>query len=565
MATLSPPELVDWLSQNQFLTSVQTDALRPLLRSLPDSLALAKELLGRDWLTAYQANQIMQGNHEQLVLGCYRLRERIGEGAMGQIFKAWSLRLGRFVAVKTLSKELINSEKAMERFRKEVATAAQLDHPNIALVRDADDDGGRPYLVMDFIDGVNLSQVVKQQGPVPIHQAVEYARQSALGLQHAFERGIVHRDIKPSNLMVTAIRNNGDALPMVKILDFGLARFQSEEDDSTRLTQMGRMLGTIDYIAPEQAQDARSADIRADIYGLGCTLYYLLTGKPPFAGKDIVEKLGPRMTGEPPWVRAVRADVSPQLEEVLRKMMARLPEDRYQTPIEVAQALAPHAVPIALATPVSRPVPEGVALALPVTASAGNVPLAAAITPEPPPANEPDAFLGMTATGRDLSTRNSAAAPPNLKARPFPTKLVVLLGGSVVLFSLISCACVFSFFFFGRQPERKVGVIRINKKTDWSMPDKRATEGRFHFVNVHIDRIDCKGKIKVLLKDLPPGVTFDEVTLAPNATAGYVKFTVSWGTPPLEKEIKVYAECEADGAKAEYPMTLVIKEDPLKK
>ena len=572
MAMLSPSELLDWLGQNQFLSALQADALRPLLPTFPDSLAIARELMRRDWLTAYQVNQIMQGKHEQLVLSSYRLRERIGEGAMGQIFKAWSLRLGRLVAVKTLTKELINNDKAMERFRKEVATASQLDHPNIALVRDAGEDGNRPFLVMDFIEGVNLSQCVKQQGALPIHEAVEYARQTALGLQHAFERGIVHRDIKPANLIVASTRTDGDA-PLVKILDFGLARFQSEQDDSTRLTQVGRLLGTIDYIAPEQAQDARNADIRADIYSLGCSLYYLLTGQPPFAGNDVVEKLGPRVTGEPPWVRSGRAEVSPQLEAVLRKMMARRPDDRYQTPMEAAQALAPHAAPPPLALHVTESAGVAMAIALPVASGAilptGAVLMATPIATGEPPISEPldeenPAFLGMTATGRDMSTGASAATPREPRGKPFPAKLMVMLGGGVLLFTLISFACAYAFFSIGDTPDKKTGVIRISK-VRWSMGDGEAIPGKTHKVLVWIERVDCKGKVTITLKDLPPGVTAEVKTLAPNVSSDQVGFTVSYETEPLRKEVKVYAECEADGAKAEMAMMLVVKQDPVRK
>ncbi len=359
MATLSPSELLDWLEQNQFLTPPQISEIRPIADSFPDCHSLAKELIRRDWLTPYQVNQILQGRRDQLILGNYRVRERIGEGAMGQVFKAWNPRTLRVVAVKTILKEMVNSPKAMERFRREIETASQLEHPNIAHVRDADEADGRPFLVMEYIEGYNLSQRVKQDGALPIAEAVEYIRQAALGLQHAFEKGIVHRDIKPANLIVTGLKGNGDTLPVVKILDFGLARFDSESDEAARLTQVGRLLGTIDYISPEQAQNARDADIRADIYSLGCTLHCLLTGAPPFAGDTMVEKLGPRVTGDPPWIREARPEVPPLLEEVLRKMMARRPEDRYQTPIEVAQALAPFtavppaAAPVPLATPVA--------------------------------------------------------------------------------------------------------------------------------------------------------------------------------------------------------------------
>src|SRR4051812_41378328 len=181
MATLAANEMLDWLAQFQFLTPAQADELRPLIPGFSDSHSFAKDLIRRDWLTPYQVNQILQGKHDQLVLGSYRLRERIGEGAMGQVYKAWNLRLARVVAVKTIHKEHVNSTKAMDRFRREIETAADLKHPNIALVRDADEVDGRTFLVMDYIDGINLSQRVKQGGALPVHEAVEYARQAALG------------------------------------------------------------------------------------------------------------------------------------------------------------------------------------------------------------------------------------------------------------------------------------------------------------------------------------------------------------------------------------------------
>jgi tRNA A-37 threonylcarbamoyl transferase component Bud32 len=590
MATLSPSELLDWLGQNQFLSGAQTDELRPLLGIFPDNLAVAKELMRRDWLTPYQVNQVMQGKHDQLVLDCYRLRERIGEGAMGQVFKAWSLRLERIVAVKTIAKELINYDKAMERFRREVETASQLDHPNIALVRDAGEADGRPFLVMDFIEGIDLSRRVKQQGALPIREAAEYARQAALGLQYAFECGIVHRDIKPANLMVTTVRKNVDALPLVKILDFGLARYESERENGARLTQVGKLLGTIDYIAPEQAQDARGADIRADIYSLGCSLFYLLAARAPFQGKDIVEKLGPRLTGEPPWVRTLRAEAPPGLENVVRKMMARRPEERYQTPIEAAQALqayadAPIVAAIAVARPMTARASAGVMMAMPVPANAtvpgGKVPMAmpVGVCARTPPAaagvpvqTEPDreedsAFLGMTATGRDMSSGSTAApgraAQPK---KPFPVKLAVILGGGAFLLSAVVClgVCVLSNLFMDSTAKKPEGAFRITK-VKWSMADEKAIPGRPHHVLVWIERGNCKGPVNVMLKGLPDGVTSRTLTIQPNDAHGQFGFMVSYGTDPLTKEVKVFAECEAEGASAEMPMTLTIIEEDLKK
>ena len=243
-------ELIDWLQRQELLTPEQVNELRPKLPTFPDVRLLAKELIRRDWLSPYEVNQILTDKGEQLILGCFRLRERLGEGAMGQVFKAMNTKLQTVVAVKTLHKDLVANARAMDRFRQEIEAAAQLDHPNIVKVRDADEIDSRPFLVMDYVEGPNLALQVKTYGPLPIHMAAECARQAALGLQHAFERGVVHRDVKPANLLLESDPAGADAGFCVKILDFGLARFDSERAHATRLTQLGSTLGTIDYMAP---------------------------------------------------------------------------------------------------------------------------------------------------------------------------------------------------------------------------------------------------------------------------------------------------------------------------
>ncbi|MBI2807200.1 MAG: protein kinase [Planctomycetes bacterium] len=559
MVISSPPEMLDWLTRNQFLSPAQAEEMRHLAPAPSDCHALCRVLIDRDWLTPFQVNQILTGKHEQLVLGSYRLRERIGEGAMGQVYKAWSLRLERVVAVKTIHKEMVKHPKAMDRFRKEMETAARLDHPHIALVRDADEVDGRPFLVLDFVDGFNLSTQVKQRGALPIVEAVEYARQAALGLQHAYERGVVHRDIKPGNLLVGTVKS-GDLQPVVKILDFGLARFESERESSARLTQVGTMLGTIDYVAPEQAQSSRDADIRADIYGLGCTLFYLLTARPPFLGETVVEKLSPRVTGEPPRIGEVRSDVPAGLEAVILKMMARRPDDRYQTPIEVAEALQPFALPAPMKSA------SGVVMALPVApgaAFAGAVPMAQPVLAMPVAAPAEDsAFLGMTASGREVS---SAAAPPRpaIARKPVPVKAAVFAGMAAVLLSALTCAGAY-FLMFPKTPEKKKGVVRITD-AKWSMHDKEAVPGRPHAVLVWIDRVDCKGPVKVTLEGLPDGVKATPLLIQPNNKQGEIRFIVSFGTDPLKQDVRVVAECEQDGASDSFPLTLKVKEDPLKR
>jgi serine/threonine-protein kinase len=335
----SPAALLAFLQEHGFLTPLQVQALGGSGGvALANDRALARELVDRNWLTAYQADQLLQERGPDLVLGPYRILDRLGEGGMGQVFKAHHLTMDRVVALKLIPRDMVANPNAVGRFYREVRAVAKLSHPNIVTAFDANQVGPTHYLAMELVDGIDLARLVQQSGPLPIPQACEFIRQTAVGLQRAHEKGLVHRDIKPGNLMVA--RLHPDEPPIVKILDFGLARFESESDHSGRLTQLGKFIGTMDYMAPEQAQDPRTADIRADIYSLGCSLFYLLTGKPPFPGSDAVERLSARVLGDAPSVRRIRPEVSPALDQVLAKMMVRNPADRYQTPREVAQALA---------------------------------------------------------------------------------------------------------------------------------------------------------------------------------------------------------------------------------
>jgi serine/threonine protein kinase len=587
MAILNPSELLDWLEQNQFLTPGQAAVLRPALPGFPEAHGLAKELIRRDWLTPYQVNQILQGNHEQLVLGSYRLRKRLGEGAMGQVFEAWNLRMDRLVAVKTIHKEHLNSGKAFDRFRREMQTAAQLHHANIVLVRDADEANGRPYLVMDLIEGKDLSRLVKEKGPFSPHDAAEYARQAALGLQHAYERGVVHRDIKPGNLLLSFA--GSDKAPLVKILDFGLARFESEQANAARLTQIGNIVGTIDYIAPEQAQDAVNADTRADIYGLGCTLYYLLTGKPPFPGNTVVEKIGARLTGEPPRVRDARPDTPPGLADVLLKMMARDPAQRYQTPAEVAEALAPFTqpsvdtayppaelaapgdvplavpimelppttIPVALAVPrMASPIPQATpimatpVLASPVLASPmASIPVALPAPEEPIPvaglaeppieANEDENPFGTASAGAGLDF--DEALPKRLKPEPRPQPPKTLW--KILAFCGVGVALVFAVSLWAllrnptpTGPTGSVQFVKVELSSDLMRPGDRK------FINVWIKRVDYKGPVTLSVKDSPSGVNIGKQVLHPSADTGYLSLTVSYGIEPIQADLRVIAE-----------------------
>jgi WD40 repeat protein/tRNA A-37 threonylcarbamoyl transferase component Bud32 len=264
----------------------------------------------------------------------YRIRKELGRGGMGVVYQAEHIQMERLVALKVISKSILDNPTATQRFAQEVKAAAQLNHPNIVAAYDFEQAGDLHMLVMEYVEGSNLAEVVERKGPLPVAHACHYVRQAAQGLQHAFERKMIHRDLKPHNLMLTPQGT-------VKVLDLGLARRTSNCPQQSGVTAVGTVVGTPEYIAPEQARDSSTADIRADIYSLGCTLFCLLTGKPPFPDGAPMQKLLAHIEQEAPSLRQLRPDVSAELAAVVMKMMAKKPEDRYQTPAEVMAALAP--------------------------------------------------------------------------------------------------------------------------------------------------------------------------------------------------------------------------------
>jgi formylglycine-generating enzyme required for sulfatase activity/tRNA A-37 threonylcarbamoyl transferase component Bud32 len=329
----SATELIALLRQLQILKPAQLDDLaRKIEGKQIDARTVAQKLIEAGWLTPYQVNQLLQGRGPALLLGSYIMLERLGEGGMGEVFKAKHKHLDRTVALKLIHKERVDNPQAVKRFRREIEAAAKLNHPNIVLAYDADQIENKHFFTMEFIEGTDLNKLVKEKGPLPVEQACDYMRQAALGLQHAVERNLVHRDIKPHNLLVSKTGT-------VKILDMGLARMQADDDSST-LTKEGSVMGTLDYVSPEQAMNAHTVDIRADLYSLGCTFYFLLTGRVPFPGGTAMEKLSNHAFHEPAPVEQLRPDVPPGVAAVVRKLMAKKPEERFQTPAEVAAVLA---------------------------------------------------------------------------------------------------------------------------------------------------------------------------------------------------------------------------------
>jgi serine/threonine protein kinase len=273
------------------------------------------------------------------IIGEYALLDELGSGGMGRVFKAVHRKMNRTVAVKLLPDSLVQSPESVERFQREVQALARLSHPNIVAVHDAGSADGTHFYVMDLVDGDDLARLVKEHGVMPLEQALDCILQAARGLEYAHAQGIVHRDIKPSNLILD---HNGT----VKILDLGIARFQPLPDQAgDDLTKTGCVLGTVDYMPPEQALNTRLADHRADVYSLGCTLYFLLTGQPLFGGETVMERIVAHREHAVPSLRKACPSAPPWLDGIFRKMVAKKSEDRYQSATALISDLERHAAP----------------------------------------------------------------------------------------------------------------------------------------------------------------------------------------------------------------------------
>jgi serine/threonine-protein kinase len=334
MAKLKVEQFVDLVKRSGLVDDERlTQALSGVDQSVKDSGIVASSLTKAGLLTEWQSEKLLQGRHKGFYLGKYKLLNHIGTGGMGSVYLAEHQVMRHRVAIKLLPSHLAAQTSYIERFHQEARAAAALAHPNIIRAFDVDQHEAFHYLVMEFVDGTDIQAIVSRSGPLDYDTAASYTRQAAEGLAFAHRGGLIHRDIKPANLLV-----NQEGV--VKILDMGLARFTDDSQASLTKEYDQKMIGTVDYLAPEQALDSHKVDGRADIYSLGCTLYFMLTGDAPFPQGTIPQRLMQHQSQEPTDIRKFRPDAPETLIAICSKMMAKSLHDRFQTGDEVALALA---------------------------------------------------------------------------------------------------------------------------------------------------------------------------------------------------------------------------------
>jgi serine/threonine protein kinase len=328
-----------------------------------DPNRFASQMVREGVITFFQAEQLLLGKWKRFHIGKYKVLERLGQGGMGQVFLCEHMLMRRRVAVKVLPTARAEDPIALERFYREARAVAALDHVNLVRAFDIDQDENLHFLVMEYVDGVNFMDLVKKSGPMDALRACHYIRQAAIGLDYAHQvAGLVHRDIKPGNILV-------DRIGIVKILDMGLARFFNDSSDDSSRQLDEPVIGTADYLSPEQAHDSFSADIRSDLYSLGATFYFMLTGRPPFPDGSVAQKLIAHQTRMPTPLQELRPEIPMEVADVVERLMQKSPGDRFQTPALLDEALIPLTI-----TPIPPPPDsEMPTLSLAAVASSGSV------------------------------------------------------------------------------------------------------------------------------------------------------------------------------------------------
>jgi len=301
-----------------------------------DAAQVAKAMVDAGLLTAWHTDKLLAGKYKGFFLGKYKLLGHIGTGGMSSVYLAEHVRMQDKRAIKVLPRTRVKDATYLARFQLEAKAIASLSHPNIVLAYDIDNEGDTHYIVMEYVEGVDLQVLVRRDGPLPPSEAALLIAQAADGLQHAHQRGVIHRDVKPANLLL-------DLEGRIRLLDMGLALVAAQEEESLTVAHNENVLGTADYLAPEQALNSHKVDHRADIYGLGCTLYFLLTGKPPFPDGSLAQRIAKHQREMPTSIRKIRSDCPGELEGICVKMMQKDPLYRYQSAADVAEALRKYA------------------------------------------------------------------------------------------------------------------------------------------------------------------------------------------------------------------------------
>jgi serine/threonine protein kinase len=401
---------------------VEADRLAATADRLPvnaKSKHLARALVKEGLLTRFQAERLLIGRSTGFFLNQYRILDQLGRGGMGRVYRAEHRTMNRIVALKILAPNLLQTDRSQDLFLREVRAVARLVHPNIVTAFDANHVGERYYLVLEYVNGPNLEQLVRKQGPLPVGQACEFVRQIAHGLQYAHEMGMVHRDIKPANVLVQEGGEGRVGQGVVKISDFGLARLQevnapTDEGMGTILTKENTVMGTPDFLSPEQARSLHKTDIRSDLYSLGCTFYFLLTGRVPFPGGNTLEKLIRHSTEAAVPIDELRPDLPAGVVAIVNRLLQKQPEARFQTPAELAGALAPFAASDPSIWKTARPVS---------TSDMGEFP-----TPTVLPAGDSDAVYELNASDEVSALVGTVAmdfspTPLATTAVPSPSRL----------------------------------------------------------------------------------------------------------------------------------------------
>ncbi|GIW97075.1 MAG: serine/threonine protein kinase [Pirellulaceae bacterium] len=337
-AVASSSKLIELVEKSQLAEPAALERALEAIRAahggdLPeDPQLLAEQLQAHKVITSWQADKLLQGKYKGFFLGKHKLLGHLGSGGMSSVYLAEHTRMHDLRAIKVLPKSRLNKSSYLARFQQEAKAIAALNHPNIVRAHDIDNQGDTHYIVMEYVDGDDLQTIVKKEGPLPYDKVADYMAQAARGLQHAHDMGLIHRDIKPANVLV-------NSRGQVKLLDLGLALFTEDVEASLTMEHNDKVLGTADYLAPEQALNSHKIDHRADIYGLGCTMYFLLTGKPPFAEGTIAQRIAKHQKEMPKPIRKFRPDVPGELEGICWKMMQKDPKFRYPTAAKVAEVL----------------------------------------------------------------------------------------------------------------------------------------------------------------------------------------------------------------------------------